>query len=267
MEFEKGFLKEAQEAGCDITFLKGYIKEADEIVEIWKQAFDELAEASGDPLYRYKLANEIIYAGELLKKAENEIHPNATAYPPDNTPGPSEPFMNLLGRTTGMDGWQQGLQGWASKNQGDGKGILGFLVQAMQKNPHLLTSLLSGGAGGGLLGLLFGGAMGSPGLGLMGGALAGATGSAYLNNQGIQDSVSNWGNPKPDSAASDASAPKPAGTDTAAPTTPVPPKPNPVPVNPTPTNAPGTPGVIPPKPNPVPVNPMPPAPGLKLTGK
>ena len=68
IQFEEGFIKQAEAEGCDGNFLRGYIKQADEIVDVWKRTFDALAEESGDPLYRYKIANELIYLSTELKK-------------------------------------------------------------------------------------------------------------------------------------------------------------------------------------------------------
>ena len=60
LAFEAGFLKEAAEAGLDVPFLKGLIAEAEEIQNKWAEFFEEAEKESGDPLFRVKLANEIV---------------------------------------------------------------------------------------------------------------------------------------------------------------------------------------------------------------
>src|ERR1035437_6841276 len=99
-EFEVGFLKEAAAAGCDTAFLRGYIDQADEIVNIWKEAFDELAEKSGDPLYRYKLANEILYFNSIIPELEKK------AGAMDVIKGLPQQFQSAMGsmNSTGLGG-------------------------------------------------------------------------------------------------------------------------------------------------------------------
>jgi hypothetical protein len=189
IQFEAGFLKSAEEAGCDVTFLRGYIKEADEIVELWKNAFDELAEKSGDPLYRYKLANEILYANMLKKDLEKRADFGSTM---SSIP---EHFKSFLGgmNNSGLGGAQNKLQDFftnhAGNGQGMGGGIMKWLADSLHNNPNLLSSLVAGGGGGGLLGLLLGAVMGHPLAGLMLGGLGGAGMSAFAGNQSIQNSA------------------------------------------------------------------------------
>jgi hypothetical protein len=188
--FEEGFLKEAAQTGCNEDFLRGYLDHADEIVNIWKEAFDELAEKSEDPLYKIKMANEIMYFSmtypELLEKA-------AQGLPAQASQAPSEPGLldrisqgtqSALGgfnKGTGMDDIQSKLQGWL----GD-KGISGWISEKLKENPNMLSSLIAGGGGGGLVGLLLGSLIKHPMLGMMLGGLGGAGVGAFLGNHNAQ---------------------------------------------------------------------------------
>jgi hypothetical protein len=181
-EFVSGFLKLAEEEKCDVDFLKGYIKQADEIVDIWTQAFDVLAKESGDPQYKVKLANEIIRFTQLLP----QIHKQADLQ--DTEKG----YENFLGglNNGGLSQGQNWLehQSWMPQ----------FIQQALHNNPNLLSSLLSGSMGGGLGGLLIGALLGHPMSGLMLGGLGGAASGAFLGNQGIRDMFNSGdGVPKP----------------------------------------------------------------------
>ena len=178
IQFEEGFFKEAAAHDCDIAFLRGYVKQADEIVEIWKQAFDELAEKSGDPQYKIKMANELVYL--------SMVSPNLTK----QAEGGFESFLGGLGKSVPMLG---DAQNWISKG-----GLGQTIGDLFKKNPNMLSSLIAGGGGGGLIGLLIGALTGHPMLGLTLGGLGGAGLSAYFGNKGIQDSVSGlFGEKKP----------------------------------------------------------------------
>ena len=178
IQFEEGFLKEAEANGCDIDFLRGYIKEADDITDMWKAAFDEMAEKSGDPLYKVKLAMELASFSndfpELLKQAGFEDMANSAMS------GWGD-FSKNLGQGLHLDQ----AQGWLQKQN------LGPMINnALRNNPNLLSSLVAGGGGGGLLGLLMGALTGHPMMGMMGGALGGAglgayAGNSYLRNYGF----------------------------------------------------------------------------------
>ena len=156
LNFEAGFLKEAEQAGCDVSFLRGLLKEADEMVASWKAAFDELADQSGDPNYRTKLAHELIYFNQR--------------YPEVIKQAGLEDFMGSVN-----NGFNQA-----------GSWITNFIKQ----HPEFLSQLLKGGVGGGLGGLALGGLMGHPGMGMMMGGLAGA--AAYpAYNMGYLNSLFN----------------------------------------------------------------------------
>lgn len=151
IEFEEGFIKEAVATGCDEQFLRGYLAEADDMVDIWKSAFDKLAEDSHDPNYRLKLANELLYFNmkypELLKEAD---------------------FMNTL---------REGMGGLTDRLGIGGKGGINEQLGGMfakPENKDLISSLIAGGGGGGLIGLLLGVLTGHPMVGLMLGGLGGA---------------------------------------------------------------------------------------------
>lgn len=195
-EFEEGFLKEAKAAGCDVDFLRGYIKQADEVVEIWKNAFDELAEKSKDPLYHYKISQEIMYLSMLAPELEKKADLAAS----------TKQYQNFLGGMNegGMEAPQKAMQHFAGEHTtGMGGGIMKWLQEALQKNPNMLSSLATGAGGGGLLGLLLGAVMGRPGLGLMLGGLGGAGLSAFAGNQNMVDGAKGYWNKL--------TAPKPAG--------------------------------------------------------
>src|SRR5579859_2811084 len=105
--FEEGFLKEATNHGCDTEFLRGYIKQADEIVDIWKEAFDELAEKSGDPLYRYKMAQELMYLSMIKPDLEKIANFDMSQIPSQ--------YQNLLSQNQGgISNWQNQLQQYAN---------------------------------------------------------------------------------------------------------------------------------------------------------
>ena len=157
VRFEEGFIQEAVESGCDEQFLRGYIKEADTIVDTWRQAFDELAIASGDPNYRVKLANDLIYFSLINKGLDKQAAPGDIG----------SQLGTFLGQT-------------ASK-LGMGDAVAKFFADP--KNQDFFKHMSFGGAGGGLIGLLLGALMGHPAAGLMAGGLGGAAfGAAY--NQG-----------------------------------------------------------------------------------
>lgn len=160
-EFEEGFIKEAVATGCDELFLRGYIAEADDMVETWKTAFDKLAEDSHDPQYRTKLANELLYFNmkfpELVKQADVQ-----------------DALKNMFGNMTN----KMGIGGEGGINSQLG----GFF--AKPENKDLISSLIAGGGGGGLIGLLLGVLTGHPMVGMMLGGLGGAGLSA-----GVQQ---NW---------------------------------------------------------------------------
>ena len=201
VEFENGFLKEAEAAGCDMPFLKGYLKQADEIVELWKNAFDELAEKSGDPLYRYKMANELIYANmlrsELLKKADAA----AVAQP---TQPITDQYQSFLGKNVNPSGFgqiQSQLENFLSRhNSGPGMwaGFMRWLTAQLHNNPNLLSSLAVGGGGGGLLGGLLGALTGNTMTGMMLGGLGGAGVSAAMGNHNYSQAIDSSMNPKPE---------------------------------------------------------------------
>ena len=209
LEFENGFLKEAEAAGCDVPFLKGYIKQADEIVGVWKNAFDELADKSGDRLYRYKMANELLYANMIRKDlekralAEAPIQPVSNQY--DAPIGPGQPVSNqyqsFLGNGfPGVGQMQKGVENFLSQHSsGNGmmSGVMKWLTAQLHNNPNLLSSLTVGGGGGGLLGLLLGALTGHPMTGMMLGGLGGAAISAYMGNKSYNDAANDWMNPKP----------------------------------------------------------------------
>lgn len=199
IKFEEGFLKEAELHGCDVPFLRGYIKEADEIVEIWKEAFDELAEKSGDPLYRFKLAQEICYLNQIKPILQKQAGIQEML---QHAPAQYQQFLGGMNQG-GMSDIQNKLQQFIHGHEGGmGGGIMKWLSDALQQNPNMLSSLTTGAGGGGLLGLLLGAAMGHPGMGLMLGGLGGAGLGAYEGNQGVQtaakDAWNSYAQPKVD---------------------------------------------------------------------
>ena len=137
IQFEEGYLKEAADNGCNVDFLRGLIKEADEMVEAWREAFDKLAAESGDPQYKFKMAQELVYF------ATKEAEGNEALAP------------------TGLD--------FADKFRGMMQPLNGN-SDFLQKNPNLLTNAAGAGVGG-LLGLLVGALFNHPMIGMMLGAL------------------------------------------------------------------------------------------------
>jgi len=169
IQLEEGFLKEAEEQGCDVDFLRGYLKQADDIVEIWKTAFDELAEKSGDPQYKIKLANEIVMFNLTYPDMIEKLAYGYEDFLKDTTQ-----HLNL-----------KPIQQWA-QNAGLGTTI----TNALRQNPNLLANLMATGAGGGLIGLILGSLAGHPGTGLMLGGLGGA-GFGALGGQKYLEQL--WG--------------------------------------------------------------------------
>lgn len=192
-QFVEGFIKEAGDNGCDTDFLRGYIDQADEIVNIWKEAFDELAEKSGDPLYKVKLANELVYFTMRLPELEKKALDLSSI---------SGGFQKMIGgmNTAGMSGMQNQLQNYATQHsQGNGmmSGMLKHLADALHNNPNMLSSLVSGGGAGGLIGLLLGVLTGHPMIGMAMGGLGGAGAGAYLGNSNFQNSINSSMSGKP----------------------------------------------------------------------
>ena len=222
IQFEEGFIKQALEDGCDEQFLRGYIKEADELVDTWKAAFDELAEQSNDPHYRIKLANDIIMftisTPRLMQKAAWD----------------QSTVSNWLGQQ--------------SQNLGMGNGVSTFLNDP--KNKNFLSNFGTGAGGGGLIGLLIGLITGHPMSGMMLGGLGGAGIGAAFNQGWLKDMFNKPpvqpAQPQPGATPPATPVAKPgvapAPTNAAVPTSGV---------NPTPSPAPGLapkPGMTPPHP-------------------
>ena len=173
-KFVDGFIKEAELVGCDGDFLRGYIDQADEIVNIWKEAFDELAEKSGDPLYKIKVANELVYFTMRLPELEKKAFD--------------------------LGSMQNQLEGYANNHsQGNGmmSGVLKQLADSLHNNPNMLRSLVSGGGAGGLIGLLLGVLTGHPMIGMMMGGLGGAGMGAYFGNQSMKEHINSSISGKP----------------------------------------------------------------------
>jgi hypothetical protein len=167
IQFEEGFLKVAAEHGCDIPFLRGYIKEADDIVEKWAAAWDELAEESKDPLYKTKVAMELI----RLSQMRDQLYKKAGA---EGLLGGINSYMS------GMTGGGMGeAQNWLQGQKWMPEGISGYL----KSNPNALSGMATGGVGGGLIGLLLGALMKHPMMGMMLGGLGGAGLGAMGTNQ------------------------------------------------------------------------------------
>lgn len=201
IQFEEGFLKVAAQHGCDIPFLKGYLMEADDIVEKWAAAWDELDQQSSDPLYKTKVAMEIIRLSQMRpqlykKAAEEGLMGGVNSYMSGMTGG---------GMGKAQD-WLQG-QSWMPE------GISGYLKQ----NPNALSGLASGGVGGGLLGLLLGALMKHPMLGMMLGGLGGAGLGAMATNQNFMSHMD-----KPEGGAPPTGATPPSAPPTEAPPAPAP---------------------------------------------
>lgn len=212
IQFEEGFLKVAAEHGCDIPFLRGYLKEADEIVEKWAAAWDELAAESKDPLYKTKVAMELI----RLSQMREQLYKQAGA---EGLLGGLNSYMS------GMTGGGMGqAQNWLQGQKWMPEGISSYL----KSNPNALSGMATGGVGGGLLGLLLGALMKHPMLGMMLGGLGGAGLGAMGTNQNFMSQFNKpeGGTPpvaKPETTPG--AAPAAPATPPTAPVTPPPEKP------------------------------------------
>jgi hypothetical protein len=147
-QFEAGFLKEAEAQGCDVDFLKGMLKEAEEVQNYWTTTLAEFEKQSGDPLFRMKLAGDLV---SLINYRT----------------------ANNLG------GWEKlgfDINSFLHQaQQGIGKG-LGVGDTA--------AGAIGGGGMGSILGLILGQLLGNPMLGLMLGGLGGAgIGALYSSGE------------------------------------------------------------------------------------
>jgi hypothetical protein len=182
IQFEEGFLKVAEQEGCNVNFLRGFIKEADEIVEKWALAFDMLEKEYNDPQYKTKVACELIrmtmISPAILKKAEEA--------PPAQTTEPTGIAGLLSGFTKGT-GWQNSLeQGLGGQGA---PGFLGSIVKYLHENPDTLSGVIGGGGTGGLIGLLIGALLGHPLVGLMLGGLGGAGLGTFMTHNQLQGNL------------------------------------------------------------------------------
>jgi hypothetical protein len=177
--FEEGFIKEAVNNGCDEHFLRGYIKQAEDTMDMWKAAFDELALIHNDPQYHVKIANEIAYVclahQDIITKIAGE---QGFSYP--------QMMSDITHGVPEIAKGQKYLSSLPNDNPGFMGGIGNRLVGAFKNNPNLLSSIIAGGGGGGLIGLLLGALTGHPWLGLIGGATGGGLLSSIMGNTHIK---------------------------------------------------------------------------------
>ena len=180
IEFETGFLKQAEAEGMDIPFLKGLIAHAEEMQDKWAEYFDYLE--TQQPGFKVKLASElwdIALANGKVKLALEGGGDQDVKY--QLTP---EYQANQSSETPGYQ------QGWFNNPT-----VLKFLKSIGGGNGGW------GGAGvGGLGGLLLGMLTGNPMMGVMMGGLGGLAGygygSGWLNKQFGQE------NPSPETPGS-----------------------------------------------------------------
>ena len=159
MRFEEGFLKEAAAQGLDVGFLKGMIAEASEIQQKWAEVFEEAEKESGDPQFRTKLANEIVYwsisTNPPIEKDANWLDDMMASQGGEGVQNFFNDTGNVIsGAKEGDPGYNQ-HGGWGGAAAGGvGGGLLGLLIGLLTKNPML--GLMLGGLGGAGLGGLFG---------------------------------------------------------------------------------------------------------------
>lgn len=135
-DMELHFIKNAEEAGCDPVYVLGFLDEATDIMNKWAEYVDEAEKQSGDPLYRYKLAEDL---SRLVKPG---------AY---NNPLVLDTF-NYLQSYNHMG--KQASFGTTAGGGGIGALIGLLLGQGLFNSPML--GLLLGGLGGGALGHFYG---------------------------------------------------------------------------------------------------------------
>jgi hypothetical protein len=151
---EIGFIKEAIDQGIDAQFLYGFLKQAQNVMDTYGDAISLAEKNSGDPHYRSKLANELLYCSpyiEIVKTADGEGIQGILSNP--KALGLLQGFGKLMG-ATGQGAFGQGGVGGGVAGGGVGA-LLGLLMGKIMFNDPLM-GLMLGATGGGVLGNMYG---------------------------------------------------------------------------------------------------------------
>lgn len=151
-QLEEGFVKQAVDMGVEEAFIRGYIKQAQDVSDTWQEVIKEAEIKSNDPLFREKLAMEVLLAVPMLKQGEFSVPQDAEGWKAlgSKALGGADSLIGSLG---GMLGRGPGLGGMVAG--GGGGALIGLLLSRLF-NIDPMMGLLIGALGGGGLGGLYG---------------------------------------------------------------------------------------------------------------